>query len=555
MQNIFTKNKKLTVIVISAVLVLAILVTAAVGIASMMRAQYRFNYLTDDISSYISFGGDYKNTKLELSIDAVVESDINEYIAKVLVDNKPKSARYNGAGVKNMPIAVGDLASIYYRGYTVDENGVETEIANANNFSSSSADDLEIGSGSFIPGFELGLVGKNPSDYTKLERQTSGLVLNDTVIYITYSALYPDGNGVVDQTARIDLASDVDAAWGSGFEAYMIGKEIGRALSDAKTVQTSEGDTVYYDITVNYAIKSEDNPITVKAYFPYDYQEEALRCKEVLFDVYVESVVKYYQEEYVDDTVKYYHTNSEGTRIDDAVLDFSADGMIMLTDAFVGDVLKKTDADFEGLEGSLASKHRIDVENTLKEQYDSEYAALVEEQLWAELAKLATVKSYPASAVSEVYNEYYEDLVQQYEQYGSSYSSIAAFAYVYYEISDGTDYTTYITNQAQGVVKEKLIFYYIARTYDLLPTNEEREKIVNETLEEYVSYYLENDPAYGRDKYDSDEAYNEAVVNLKKDIVKYYGQSYFDEIAYYQVVSEKIQDEITINIVGGRGHD
>lgn len=522
MQNIFTKNKKMTLIVVSALVVAAILVTAAVGIANMVRAQHRFNYLTDDISRYINFSGSYEDITLDISIDAVTESDIDEYIAKKLVENKSKTPRYNGAGVKNMPISVGDVAHIYYRGYTV-EDGKEIEVDNACNFSSSTPDELEIGSGSFIPGFELGLVGKNPKDHTKLERVKSGLVLDNMVIYITYSALYPDGSGAVDAFARIDLSGDVDGTFGEGFEEYIIKKEIGKEITDAKTFKTEDGDTIYYDITVNYATKNEENPITVSAYFPYDYSEESLRCKEVFFDVYVEYVVMY-------DTPE-------------------------LTDEFVSETLKMNDTNLEGCDGAtLAEKYRSFVRNKLNEEYEKEYATVVEDSLWVKLAENTTVKEYPASAVSEVYDEYYSDLLIQYENYGTSYSSISAFAYTYYEITDGTDYKTYITNQAKAVVKEKLIFYYVARTENLLPTAEEKDAIVQRTLQEYVDYYLENDSSYDRDKFDSDEKYNEAVEKLRSDLLKYYGQTYFDEIAYYEVVSEKMIDSININIKSGRGH-
>ena len=523
MQKVESNKKKLTLIIVSAALIVAILVTAAVGVVMMVRQQHRFDYLADNIGSYISFDGDYEDIKLEISIDAVTEADVDEYIAGKLVANKDLVPKYSGAGVMNKAVSLGDVAYIHYRGYTV-EDGKEVELANGCNFGSVDPDDLEIGSGSFIPGFELSLVGKNPKEYTKFNISRDGIVLDGTVIYITYSAMYPGGGAAVSQRARIDLAGDVDSDWGEGFKEYILKKGIGKKLTEGKTCKTEDGDVIYYDITVDYAMASEDNPIVVSAYFPYDYQEESLRCKEVFFDVYIDYIVIYDVPE--------------------------------LNDAFITETLKISADSLDEFDGdTLADRYRASVRAELVAEYEKEYKKLVEDSLWVELAKKTTVKSYPASAVSEIYDDYYSDLKLQYENYQSSYSSIEAFATAYFEITDGTNYKAYITKKAKEVVKEKLIFYYVARTENLLPSAEEANAIIEETLQEYMSYYLENDSAYERDKYDSDEAYNAAVAKLRDSIYRYYGKTYFDEIAYYQVASEKMMENVTIEISGGRGHN
>ena len=523
MQKADNNKKKLAVIITAAVLVVAILVMAGVGVAMMVRQQHRFDYMTDNIASYITFDGNYEDIKVDIAIDNVTEADVDEYIAKLLVENKSKTPKYSGAGVTNRPITLGDVAYIYYRGYTI-EDGRQVELDNSCNFTSATPHELEIGSGSFIPGFELGLVGKNPKEHTKLVKSTNGLVDDGKVIYMTYSAMYPGGDSIVGERARVDLAGDVDAVWGKGFEEYIIKKEVGKKLTEGVTCKLDSGDVIYYDITVEYEIESEENPIVVEAYFDYGYKDETLRGLEVFFDVYVEYVVIY-------DTPE-------------------------LDDAFITDTLKITAdslAEFDG--DTLADRYRESVRAELVAEYEKEYDKLVEDGIWAELAKKTTVKSYPDSAVSEVYDEYYSELVRQYENYQSSYNSIESFAYAYYGITDGTNYKAYITKKAKEVVKEKLIFYYVSRTENLLPTEEEKNAIIDETLEEYMSYYLENDSNYSRDKFDSDEAYNDAVAKLRRDLIRYYGQEYFDEIAYYQVASEKMMENVTISIIGGRGHN
>jgi hypothetical protein len=69
----------------------------------------------------------------------------------LLYKNKAKEASNKGAEVLDVPISVGDTAKIYYRGYTVDEEGREWEVAVASNMLGDYFS-LGIGSLSFISG-------------------------------------------------------------------------------------------------------------------------------------------------------------------------------------------------------------------------------------------------------------------------------------------------------------------------------------------------------------------------------------------------------------------
>ena len=184
------KKRNIVIISIVAALLLAAVIFGLVAVIIMQRD---FDYMKDDLSKYIEISeSDYKNYDIELYFDEVTDKDVERKIMALLYQNRDKEPQYNGGNVTNLPISVGDKVHFYYRGYTVDETGRETDLENASNLLGDIST-LEIGSLSFIPGFEESLIGKNPKDYTKLELETSGTVQPGDVIYLSYSAMLPSG--------------------------------------------------------------------------------------------------------------------------------------------------------------------------------------------------------------------------------------------------------------------------------------------------------------------------------------------------------------------------
>ncbi len=121
-----------------------------------------FDYESADISQYISLSkSDYTGTVVTLKdIYTVTEADIDEQLDTQRFKNKFKT---NGdTQVTDQPIKLGDSAFIYYTGYLdgVPFNG-------GSNADSEKPYELSIGSGSFIPGFEEGLIGVIPNETSK----------------------------------------------------------------------------------------------------------------------------------------------------------------------------------------------------------------------------------------------------------------------------------------------------------------------------------------------------------------------------------------------------
>lgn len=125
-----------------------------------------FDYANADVTKYITFSeSEYLNSKVTLSTSYIITDEtVDKYIKDERFDNKTKT---NGdTQVKDQPIKLGDSAFIYYTGY---HDGKAFE--GGSNYDPDKTDnkphELSIGSGSFIPGFEEGLIGIVPNTTSK----------------------------------------------------------------------------------------------------------------------------------------------------------------------------------------------------------------------------------------------------------------------------------------------------------------------------------------------------------------------------------------------------
>ncbi len=464
----------------------------AASLLSLTACAEYVNYTEDDLDKYISVSeSDYRGFLSSPDFRAPTDAEIERQIMNLLFKNKDAKPQYNGGNVTTIPISVGDTAYIYYRGYTVDENGTQKDIDGASNFSSSIYP-LEIGSLSFIEGFEESLIGKIPADYERFERKDSGTVDEGDVIYLTYSALYPDGSSVSESEKRIDLSlPGTDAAYGEGFAEFFVGKEIATKTYTA-TFKHTAGDAVYYDMKIGFATSCEGSPLTVDARFPEDYREQSLRGVNAKFDVYIRYSNVYNVPEY--------------------------------NDAFITDKLKFTEEELSEYEGSsLTERHRASIEYSL-----------TEEAFWDYIAEKVTVKKLPKKDVTRVYEEYYYEIISLYDTYYSaSFSSVAEFAAQYYQLPAGTDWLDYITERAEEIIIEKLTFYYITRKEGFLPTGEEYERLYEECVSEYLEYYSDEIYKAELDKLTDPLEKEKRLLEIKEEMLDYYGEEYFDEMVYY----------------------
>ena len=121
-----------------------------------------FDYANANISEYIALSAsEYLNSSVTLSTDYIITDDaVKEHIDGERFKHKTKT---NGdTQVTDQPIKLGDSAFIYYTGFL---DGKEFE--GGSNASDTKPYELSIGSGSFIPGFEEGLIGVIPAETSK----------------------------------------------------------------------------------------------------------------------------------------------------------------------------------------------------------------------------------------------------------------------------------------------------------------------------------------------------------------------------------------------------
>ncbi len=152
-----------------------------------MEAYIGFPYYDSDVLEYASIPRDaYVSFAIEMD---ATETDVADYIASLLADN-PIEVTVTDRAVKE-----GDLIYLYYEG-SVDGELFE----GGSNMDDEAPYPLEIGSGSFIAGFEQALIGMIPAD----------TLSTDTYIDVTFPTDYHESLAGKDARFRVRIESIVD---------------------------------------------------------------------------------------------------------------------------------------------------------------------------------------------------------------------------------------------------------------------------------------------------------------------------------------------------------
>ena len=492
-----------------------------------------FDYIKTDLRDFVIFSeDDYKNYSVSINIARPHAMDVDVAILNLLASYKGKVKNDGAMMTSPVTISAGDKVKIWYRGYLLDDNGEEVFMTGMCNFSGSDPAELEIGSGQFVPGFELNLVGKNTGDYPKFTKITEGEIKETQIAYVSYKRLV-EGGDVRNDTerglyVRIDLSDEsIDGIYGAGFRAQLLSANVGETLGFDVTL---DGKTHNYtETTVNFVTECEIDPMVVECYFPYDYSNSTLRNKTAYFEVYVNGVIQYECPEFTDDFVLSW-INSKGFYLTEAELL-----------AYEGD--------------TLTEKFRSYLEKILEDNYLEEYKTMVEDAMWNHYLEKAEIKKYPKAKVDEIYAEYVEDVHYQFDQTGGSlqnpytgeyvtYEDIDSFAVAYLGLtySENKDWKATLYQLSKNLVKERLILYYIMQLEELLPTEEELadevSKIKQEYVNEYVNQYLEYENK-NRGDFTSEE-FAEYVKEREEELFTYYSEEYFVETAYYEMGLEEM---------------
>ena len=517
----------------TAIIVIAIIASVALVILSIFgiymvsggslgsNSAKEINYLRANLKRYIKFDdGAYENIEVDIPLLEYTDEHLERRIDLLLTQNKEEKPKYNGLGMVSVPITIGDVVKIYYRGYTVDEDGKQVAFDGSSNFSEGTPYSLEIGSSTFIPGFEHALIGVVPGDYSTFSAIYSGSVTEDMVVYVSFTAVYPDGTSSIATGKRIDLSDpDIDKELGEGFRAFLLGEGEGNSpleigvKTDAKTFPYGDGSAGYTDIVVNYATKCEDNPYTIDITFPADYGEQSLRGKAVKFDIYPSTVIVY-------DTPEF---NEE----------------------FLTETLKITPSDYDGYQGeTLVDRYKASLKKTLEESIEVANITLISDILWDVFKDKVEVKKLPKNSVSKYYNSYYKEVENYYASYSNYYSSLDAAAIAYLGLKEGDDWRAALNKKAEEAVLEKVIFFYIIRKEDFVPNRQEYKETYDKLYKEHLESYIEENGASLKNLTGS--AYDTEYKRLESLMQKEYTESYFEQSVYFEFGTRKMVENLAI---------
>lgn len=516
---------RIFLIVFAAVALVGVLTSLVFALIPTFKKEKTLDYIKDNLSKYVSVPSElYNGYNVTVELPTVSDKDVEYEILELLCTHKITG----DDAVVNLPgvtVGAGDIANIYYRGYTLGEDGSKNYFDGGCNFTDS-VYSLEIGSGTFIPGFEYNLVGKNQKDYATMTKVTNGKVEDGDLIYLTYSVYYADGQASLSKTTLVDLSDPkLDEKWGVGFKAYFsavnektIGTQFATGNSDdakltVKTIKNTDGDDIYFDMSISsaYRISKDVEPLVVEAYFPYNYGDESLDGKTAYFEVYIKSVKDYSVPEFNDE--------------------------------FITEKVKMTADDLAKYEGAtLTEKYKAYVRELLEEQYKEDVRNVIESQFWKTVIAGSTFYKLPEKEVQAAYNNYIYEIESTYASgYASYYGSLDEFARAYLELGTGADWKATLRQDAEYSLKQKLVFYYIIRAEKLLPTDEEYQVLYDELFAEYLQEYLDY---YGITE--SSDNYELKVENAKKEILSTYGESYWRESVYYEFAIDAILDKANV---------
>ena len=509
-----SKGARIAVAVTAAVLLVAIIAGIILLVLNYKERNYRINYPYEDLSPFISIDKSaYDGYTVTVAVPEITDGDLENAILQVLAQKKG-DLLYDGGYYSDAELGAGDTAYIWYRGYELDENGKRTEPSGTCNFYGTSSKALDLGSGSFIAGFELGLVGHKMSDSSLFVKRTSGDVLDGDIVYLTGTCSQETGDFYSEANIRIDLSDpEVESTWGVGIADYLKEIGIGGSSTGVKELVTPAGDHIIYTgITVQFTTtpEGEASPIVVKTVFPHDYETESFRNKTVYFEVYIEKTLHYETAELNDELIE--------------SLGFSAEKL----------------AEYEG--ETLADKYRSRILKALQDERQAKIDALVEEAVMDNLLAGAEVKKIPQGDRQDLFDFFYYQLEMEYisslESPGltSSYENVESYLLQNFGLQEGDDWREYLYGVVDQDIKEKMVVFYVIYNEGLMPTEEEYQAEYRRIL---MADYEKN---YGRTRKDfaTDELYESALARYESQMKQGYGETYFFDRAYSNLCFDDI---------------
>lgn len=491
------------------------------------------DFINGNLSGFITVSEEqYKDYEIKINVPPVSDAELEEDIIKLLASNRGERDGDYRFDLDD-EIRPGDVVYLRYAGYLIDEDGNRVEIPGETNFKLSDTElkatgGIKIGGGSMMSGFEGSLVGIVPSEHQcEFTLAKGGSVLEGDVVYVTATYVKEsDGMLYEGENIRIDLGDEnVEDMWGAGIYNYLAEKSIGITNTTPITMSCNgtdvNGNPINEKITfvkakVNYATRNceNDKVLTVKAAYPYDYEDKELRGETVYYDVFFLGVTSYESPE--------------------------------LTDTFILDTLKLTEEKLSDYEGeTLVERFRSYRLSLLEAKRNERVKQDSEDAMWEYLKSSIAIKKLPKREYLRVYENYYYTVRSGYiaaTEEGLGYESIDEYARDFYGLTTEDDWLLLIEEKSISDVTEKLIFYSIIRAEGLIPTDEEYRAIYRRELELDYKYYS----GKTKDDFSSAEAYEKALADYEEEMLENVGESYYKDAVYYAYATGKILDFATV---------
>lgn len=308
--------------------------------------------ITYDAGDYVTLG-DYSNMEITLDNDYQVTDDmVKNYINNNVIANYPYYAKTDKTVVEN-----GDVANIDYEGLLDGEA-----------FSGGTAEgyDLEIGSGSFIDGFEDGLVGAEVGEETDLnltfpeDYGNSDLAGKEVVFKVTVNAIQQKQDITYDTLTDeyvTYLADKVGASY----------KTVDDLTQDIRAYLEEQADTSRTQAIRSAVIAKLPEVCTVNA------------LPDGLLDARVQEYVKKFEDTYCKDTtLEDYLSSTYNTTVDEykaeirSEIETELETQLILEAVAAADNVEFDEDGFDGYVSNLVNNFGYGTEESLYENYGAD---------------------------------------------------------------------------------------------------------------------------------------------------------------------------------------
>ncbi len=404
----------------------------------------------------------------------------------------------------------GDTVKIYYQGVENVE-GVEVAFEGGTYMSFGSPYSLILGSGSFIDGFEEGLIGVIPQDTYACTTDPSVTVEQDSYIHVKLNGTYYKAGASEPTTLTTGNKSKLinlsQCPYGDDFAEGVTGACVGDQLEfDCRYDADGDGEEDLVSFCVEILDLLQLHAHEVQATFPQDYWEETMAGKTVKFYVWVEAIEVPVPAE----------VNQELWE----ELGYTTD------------------------EEDVLAAFLCDLREEMQAMRDEDCRSEAVERIWEKLMESAVLSEYPANEVATMVADikaeadYY---YRYYTNYGYTFKDYNDFVIRYYSVpaeeTENFDADAFFEKVAKEGVKSRMLSWYLFSEYDVTVAADELDQSVNDFLQEQANYFAQQ---YGQ---------TVTVEQMAQMYADEYGENYVRQYVEESLLSDMLYDVLLQEVI------